>query len=280
MTGDTHPTQPLPDPAAQWVLSSSEPAAAQKRRRRGLGWVVAAVIVVVLAVAGWFVAEAVARNVVTDTVRQRIIAELALPKDQQIDVALEGAVLPQLIGGALTSIRISSDDVRQGDFSADVVVEARDVPIRGDGEMRDAHAVVTLDESQLRGLLSAVEDFPVETVGIAAPDITASIELSLFGATVPVGLSLTPSAEEGELVLTPTSIQVAGSDITADELRRQFGIVSNAVLRDWPVCIAEYLPRGLILADVAVEGDRLRAGFDVDDRLLVDDALLADGTCA
>ena len=278
MTGDTQPTQPLPDPAVQWA--ASEPAAPRTRRRGGPAWVIAVVIVLALAVGAWFAGEAIARNIVVDTVRQQIITKLALPADQQIDVQLEGAVLPQLIGGALTSIRISSEDVRQGEFSADVVVEARDVPIRGDGEMRDARAVVTMDESQLRGLLSAVDDFPVDTVGIAAPDITATTELSLFGAKIPVGLSLTPSAKEGELLLTPASIQVAGSDITADELRRQFGIVSNAVLRDWPVCIAEYLPVGLTLSGVEVEGDRLRADFAVDDRLLVDEALLADGTCA
>ncbi len=278
MTGDAHPTQPLPDSAAPSMPPGH--AAPRTRRRRGVVWIVVTAIVALLAVAAWFIGEAVARNIVVDTVRQRIITELALPQDQQIDVALEGAVLPQLIGGALTSIRISSDDVRQGDFSAAVVVEAHDVPIRGDGEMRDAHAIISLDEAQLRQLLSAVDGFPVDTVGIDAPDITATTELSLFGAKIPVGLSLTPRAEEGELVLTPTSVQVAGSDITVDELRRQFGIVSNAVLRDWPVCIAEYLPRGLTLADVTVEDDRLRAGFDVDDRLLVDDALLADGSCA
>ena len=276
MTGDTHPTEPLPDAAAQWVLSEPAPP---KRRRRALPWIVAALVVIALAVAAWFAAEAVARGIVVDTVRQQIITELALPEDQPIDIQLEGAVIPQLIGGALTSIRISSDDVTQGGFSGDVVVQARDVPIRGDGELRDARAVVTLDQAQLQQLLSAVEGFPVETVGIAAPDITATTELSLFGAAVPVGLSLTPSAEDGELVLTPTSVQVAGSDITADELRRQFGIVSNAVLRDWPVCIAAELPKGLTLSEVAVEGERLRASFDIDDRILVDDSLLADGTC-
>jgi len=278
MSGDTQPTQPLPDPAAQWVLS--QPETAPRPRRRLWPWLIAAIIVVVLAVVAWFAAEAIARGIVTQVVRDKIITTLRLPADQQIDVDLEGAVIPQLIGGALSGIRIAADDVELDSFAGDVVVEAHDVPVNGEGPISGGRATVTLDEAQLQRLMSAVEDFPVESLGIEAPDITASVELSLFGAAVPVGLSLTPSAAEGQLVLTPAAIQVAGSDITADELRRQFGILSNAVLRDWPVCIAERLPAGLVLTDVAVSGDELRAGFDIADDILIDPALRADGTCA
>ncbi|MCR2785319.1 MULTISPECIES: DUF2993 domain-containing protein [unclassified Microbacterium] len=278
MTGDTHPTQPLPDPAAQWVLS--QPDAAPRRRRRWLPWLIAGVIVVVLAIVAWFAAEAIARNLVVTTVRQQIISTLSLPEDQQIDVQLTGAVIPQLIGGSLSSIRIATDDVELGQFAGDVAVEAHDVPVRGDGPISAGRATVTVDQAQLQRLMTAVDGFPVDSLGIAEPDITASMDLMLFGATIPVGLSLTPSADEGQLVLTPSGIRIAGSDITADELRRQFGIVSNAVLRDWPVCIAEHLPAGLTLTDVTVDGDVLRARFDIADAILVDPALQADGTCA
>lgn len=278
MTDDTHPTQPLPDPRAQWVLS--QPDAAPRRRRRLLPWLVAVVIVVALAVAAWFAGDAIARGLVVGTVRQQMISALSLPEDQQIDVELEGPVIPQLIRGSLTSIRIASDDVPLGQFAGDVVVTARDLPVRGEGPISDGRATVTVDQAQLQRLMSAVDDFPVESLGIAAPDITASVELTFFGAQIPVGLSLTPAAEEGRLVLTPTSIQIADADITADELRRQFGIVSNAVLRDWPVCIAEHLPAGLTLTDVTVEGSELRAEFDIADTILTDPAMQADGTCA
>ncbi|MCR2813493.1 DUF2993 domain-containing protein [Microbacterium sp. zg.Y1090] len=277
MTGDTHPTQPLPDPSAQWVLSSGEPP---RRPRRTLRWVVAGLVVVVLALVAWFAGEAIARGIVVNTIRQQIVTNLSLPEDHPIDVDVPGAVLPQLIGGSLDELRISSADVSFGPFTGDIAVEARDIPVSGERTIRDGRATVTLDQPQLQELLSSVDGFPAQSVGLAEPDITATIELSLFGAQIPVGLSLTPGAKDGELVLTPSSVQVAGSDIGADELRRQFGIVSNAVLRDWPVCIAAYLPQGLTLSEVAVTGDVLRARFDVADDILVDRTLLADGACS
>jgi hypothetical protein len=92
-------------------------------------------------------------------------------------------------------------------------------------------------------------------VGLDEPDVTMSMDLSFFGVTFPIGVSLTPGASElEELVLTPSSLQVAGVDVTSDELKRQFGILSNTVLRDWTVCIAQYIPAGITLTSVTVQG--------------------------
>jgi len=256
----------------------SEGETATTGRRRGWGWLVALLIIVLLGIGAWFAGETIARSVVEGTIRTQVVSQLGLPADQEIDVDLPGAVLPQLISGQLGELRISSEDVTLGLFRGDVTVEAFDVPIRG-GDVRDATAVVRIDEEELRHLMSGVEGFPADALGIEAPDVTASTELSLFGAAVPIGLSLTPSADEGALVLTPASIQVAGADVTADELRRQFGILSNAVLRDWPVCIAQYLPAGMVLTDVAIDGAELVARFAIADGILSDPALLAKGTC-
>ena len=45
----------------------------------------------------------------------------------------------------------------------------------------------------------------------------------------------------------------AGAEITADSLRQQFGRLANVVLRDWTVCLAQYIPAGLTLTTVTVE---------------------------
>jgi hypothetical protein len=67
--------------------------------------------------------------------------------------------------------------------------------------------------------------------------------------------------------------------VTADELRRQFGVLSNAVLRDWPVCIASSLPAGLVLQSVEVVDDELVAMFDIAPSMLTDPAMREPGTC-
>lgn len=249
------------------------------RRRRALPWIIAGVGVIGLAVAAWFIAEAVVRDQVTKTIRELAITNLALPDDQQIDVELSGMVLPQVIGGTLTDIKVSSDNVVLGSFAGDVVVTASAVPVRGDGNIADGVAEVTINADQLRDLMKGIDGFPVDTLGIAEPDVTVSTELSAFGVKLPVGISLVPSAADGQVVLTPASVQLAGSDISTDELRRQFGLLSNTVLKDWPVCIASYLPAGVTITDLAVEGDHLNAKFAVADEIIVDAALQKNGVC-
>src|SRR6478609_1850844 len=116
--GDTQPTQPLPP--------HTYAEAAPKRRRRAWPWIVALIVVVGLAVAAWFAGEWIAREVVTKTIREQVITQLSLPADQQVDVTVEGAVLPQLIRGSLDDVTISSDDVELEAFSGDVTVHAQD----------------------------------------------------------------------------------------------------------------------------------------------------------
>ena len=265
--GDTQPTLPLPD----W-----EHAEAPRRRR--WPWLVALGVVIVLLVVAWFAADAIARQLVVSVVRDQVQRQLGLPADQQIDVEIPGAVIPQLIGGTLGEITIASDDVEVGGFAGDVTVTAQGVPIRG-GSMSGAAATVTLDEEQLRGLLSTIEGFPSGTVEIEPPGVSMTTDLQLFGVSIPVGASLTPTAVDGDIVLTPTSLRLGGAEVDADALRDQFGAVADSVLRNWTVCIAQYLPAGATLADVAVEGDTLVARFDIDGNITTDAALRAEGSC-
>lgn len=272
---DRHPTLPLPDPAAQWVLQSAPP----RRPRRAWPWIVALLVVVALAVGAWFAGESIARGIVERTIREQAITQLSLPADQHIDVDLPGPVLPQLIGGRLDTLTLSGRDVRFDQLSGDVVVHATGIPIRGDAPVQTASATVTLDETQVRALLGTVPDFPVDTVTLAAPNIDASIQLQLFGLAVPVGVGLTPSAAAGQLVLTPDTLRVAGAEVPAETLVDQFGALARTVVRDWEVCIAQYLPAGLTLTAVRVDGADVVADFDIAGAMVTDPALREPGTC-
>lgn len=270
-TGDTQPTQPLPP----YTYAEKEP----KRRRRVWPWIVALIVVVGLAIAAWFAGEWIARDVVTKTIREQVITQLSLPADQQIDVVVEGNVLPQLIRGSLDDVTISSDDVELDAFAGDVTVHAQDIAIRGDAGAGSASATVVLDEEQLRTLLSTVENFPTESLGLAEPNLTMSTELSLFGVTLPVGVALTPTAVEGDIVLTPASLQLAGTDIQAADLKSRFGGLADTVLRDWTICIAQYIPAGATLTSIAVTGDQVVADLDIDPAIVTDTAVQDVGVC-
>lgn len=269
--GDTQPTQPLPD----WTTAPPAP----RRRRHAWPWILAVVIVLGLAVAAWFIGESIARGIVEKTIRDQIITNLALPADQQIDVTVEGAVLPQLIGGTLDDVTVSSQDVPLGEISGDVTVHATGIALRGEADADTAVGTVRLDEDQLKTMLANVDGITVDSVALAAPDVTMSTDLRFLGLSVPVAVSLTPSAADGDLVLTPSRLQVAGADVSADDLKDRFGTIADTVLRDYTVCIAQYIPAGMTLTGLSVDGAQVVADFDIDGAIVSDPALQANGTC-
>lgn len=273
---DQHPTQPLPDPGARWVLSTD--AAATRPRRRRWPWLVALLVVIALAVAAWFAGEYIARSIVERTIREQVTRQLDLPVDQQIDIDIPGPLLPQLIVGSLGQVSISSQDVPLQGITGDVTVSAQDVNIH-DGDWSGGHATVTLDQSQLQTLLATVPDFPASTVVIDAPDLAAQFSLQLFTVEIPVGVALTPSASGGDIVLTPASLRLGGAEVTADALRQQFGALASTVLRDWDVCIADRLPKAVELTGVTVAREQVVADFEIDSAITRDGAAQEKGTC-
>lgn len=270
-TSDSPQARPLAPP----VLT----VPGRKRRRRVWPWIVTPIVVAGLLVGAWFAGEWVARDVVTKTIREQVITQLSLPADQRVKVVIEGAVLPQLIVGTLQDVTVSSEDVQLQAFTGDVTVHGRNIAIRGDVGAGEATATVVLDEAQLRTLLSTVPEFPLESLALAAPNLTFSSELSLFGITLPVGIALTPSAAAGDIVLTPASVQLAGSDISAADLKSRFGGLAETVLREWTVCIAQYIPAGATLTGIEVTGDEVVAELDVSPAIATDPALQEVGSC-
>ena len=273
---DTQPTAPLPDPGAGWAVPTD---AGRRRSGRRWSWLVAVLVVVALVAAAWFAGEHVARGIVEQTIRRQIATQLAVPADHPVDIDIPGPVLPQLIVGSLAEVRISSDDVPLQGLTADVTVHAQDVPVRGDGDWSGGAATVALDEEQLRALLAGVQDFPADTVTLDAPDVAAGFELRVFALTVPVGVALTPRAEGGDIVLTPSALRVGDAEVSAEALQRQFGAVASTVLRDWDVCIADRLPHGIVLTAVEVRREQVVADFAIDSAILRDATAQEKGTC-
>jgi len=248
-------------------------------RRRTRRWIAVLVVVVVLLAGALVAAEFIARSAVTSTVRSLVVKNVGLSDDQNVDVSVAGLVLPQLLGGRLDEVAVSSNDVTLGPITGDVRVDLRGVPISGGAAADGGVASVRLDQEQLKALLAEVPDLPASTVALAAPDVNLETSLSLFGISIPVGVGVTPGAAAGELTLTPSSFQVGGNAIDADTLRGQFGGVADAVVNTTSLCIADRLPRGLTLTSATVQGQDLVAMFDVAGGILNDPALQSDGTC-
>lgn len=249
---------------------------APRRRRRG--WVVVIVVVAVLA-ALVVAAEFAARAIVPQVVRSQLIENLGLPADQAIDVEIPGLVLPQLAVGSIAQMSVSADDVDVEGISGDVRVDIQDAPVRG-GDWSSARAVVVLDEDQVRTILSRVDGFPVDAFRLAPPGGALDTELNLFGAAIPLGVRLSAAAEDGDLVLSPTTFRLGDVDVSADALREQVGPLVGSFAQSWPACLAQYLPRALTLTGVAVEERGVVATFDIDSAILRDETAQQPGSCS
>src|SRR5690606_2462353 len=160
-----------------------------------------------------------------------------------------------------------------------VRVHATGVSIRGEGGAESADATVAFDAEQLRALLGTMEGFPADTVALADPYITMTASISVLGAAFDLGVALTPSAVDGDLVLTPNGFVLGDAQIDADALRERFGSAGEKVLAPWTMWVAGHLPSGMTLTGAEIEGERLVTTFDVEPGIIDDPELQAFGTC-
>ncbi|WEK62803.1 MAG: DUF2993 domain-containing protein [Candidatus Microbacterium colombiense] len=277
---DDNPTLPYPDADAEHPTlviprsgSADEVPARVKRRR----WPWAVLIVVVVLGLLVVAAEFVARAVLPGVVRSLVVDQLELPADQQLEVEASGILLPQLIGGTLDRLHLSTDSVTLEGITGAADVTATGVPLRG-GDLGGASGTIRIDETQFTALL-ADTDLPVDTVSFEAPNATVGGSISVLGAAVPVSLTVTPGAAEGDLELTPVSLSIAGMEVSADSVATLLGSIGENLTQTQRICIADQLPAGLTLTGLEIEGTSAVIDIDVNGAIVTDESLLDKGVC-
>jgi len=281
MSDDNH-TLPYPEPSAEHPtlvipgsVSGRGDAAAPARKRRRWPWVLLVVVVVLglLVVA----AEFIARAVLPGVVRGIVIEQLDLPADQALDVEAEGILLPQLIGGTLDSLHLSTDSVTLEGITGAVDVTATGVPLRG-GDLGGADGTIRIDQAEFTTLLAGT-DLPIETVTLEAPNATVGGSFAVFGVDIPFALTVTPGVAEGDLELTPVSISVSGIQLDAGQIDSSLGSLGSNLTQTQRICIADQLPAGLTLTGLEIEGTSAVIDIDVNGAIATDESLLEKGVC-
>lgn len=266
----------MSDAAFELPFEEEEPP---RRRRRAWPWLVTLAIVLALLAGAAVGAEWLARGMVQGAIRTLVVSQLDLG-GSDVDVELgDGLVIPQVLSGRLNEVTVSSDDVEVGPVSGDARVTITDMPIRADAAAGPGTATVRVDEEQLQSLLATTEGFPADAVGIAAPEVSVSTDLSVLGIPMPVSVDLQPGAADGQLTLTPTRFIAAGAEVSPEELRSRLGGLADPFTRTWNICIAQHLPAALTLTSVTAEESDVVATFDIDGAVVVDSALRQKGSC-
>ncbi|MFF3028403.1 DUF2993 domain-containing protein [Microbacterium sp. NPDC057944] len=277
---DENPTLPYPEADAEHPTlvipggAQTADAPAPARRKRW-PWVLLIIVVVLalLAVAG----ELLVRAILPGVVRSIVVEQLDLPADQQLDVDADGILLPQLIGGRLDSLHLSTDSVTIQGITGAADVTAKGVPLRG-GDLAGASGTITVDESQFTTLLSST-DLPVDQVAFDAPDATVSGSVQVLGLALPVSVTVTPGVVDGDLQLTPQGISVGGIVLDADRVQDTLGSVGAALTKTQTICIADQLPAGITITGLKITGTRAVIDVDVNGAIVTDDSLQQPGTC-
>lgn len=242
------------------------------------------VILIVLAVllvlaAAYVVVDNWARGQISSLVSERV-AEV-LTTNNEVTTEVGGfSVLAQLATGRLENVKIAADEVRLGELIGDVRVTATGVPVDIQNqpvEQVDARLVVT--EENLAKIAGELTAGTIDSFELVAGEVQVGTAVEILGFKLTLGLGLEVEAVDGDLVFTPTSVELAGTRTSADDLVQQFGGLARELVAPKPLCVAQWLPAALTITDVAVDGTDLVVDIDAENVILDTATLDTKGTC-
>ena len=240
-------------------------------------------IVLVVLIVGFFVADAAAKQYVTDRIRAQLVSSLGLPSSTGVGVDLgSGSILLQALSGKIDTVDVTVPKLSFGELVGAATIHATKVPIDTSKPLGTLSVTYSVDEKHVTALAANLSGLGLDTVTLAAPEIVSTTTFTILGAKIPIGLGLEPSAAKGQLVFTPSSIRVAGQSFNATALRRSpvFGGLAKLLLEQQPFCVAQYLPSALTLRSAKVVGHRLVAGFTADGVALSGSGFSTNGSCS
>jgi hypothetical protein len=242
--------------------------------------VVVLVVLVLLAVAA-VVGEGYASAAARDYVRERVLVALALPDDADIEVDVPGLVLVQALSGRLDVVDVVVPEADFGALRGTADFHAEDVPFDGFaplGTLRGEFSIAEPDLAPIAGDLSGLE---LESIELEEPEVVVATSFRILGAQLPIAMGLEPSAVDGGIVFTPTTVRVGDEVFDADDLRADpfFGSLARDLLVQQSFCVAEHLPAAFTVTDVDVRGDDLVLAISGDGAVLGGPDIVTRGVC-
>lgn len=275
MSTEIVPAAQPAEPAAETVV-----VAPPKKKRRG--WLIALIVVGVLLVLGviaFVVAEPLAKDYARDYVRTQLVEVLQLPADAEVDVDLGGgSIILQALAGRVDTVDAEVPEASFGELTGSVRFHAEGVPLDSSVPVEVLRVEFATGAETFAALSEGAESAP--TYVFEDGLVSLSTEFELFGIALPIGLSLEPSAADGSLVLTPTSLTIGTETFEAGSEDGSFlGQIASAFLQPQTLCIAGSVPQALVLTDADIVDAELVLAFDGDGAALGGDGLSTPGTC-
>jgi hypothetical protein len=264
------PVQPEPVPVE----------APPKRKRRG--WIIALIVVaavIVLGIVAFVVAEALAKDYARGYVRDRIVEVLNLPDDAEVDVDLGGgSIILQALTGRVDTVDVDVPEVALGELTGAVRFHAEGVPLDEAAPVDVLRIDFAVGADDLTALGQATDE-NAPTFEFAEGEVLLNSEFAVFGATIPLSVTLEPSAAEGDLVLTPTSITLGSETFESGDDDSFFGQILSGLFQPQQLCIAASVPQALVLTEASIDEPELVLTFTGDGAAFGGPELSTPGTC-
>ena len=272
-------TAPLPERVAAQL--DAAPAPAPPTRRRGRIALVVALILLALLVVAAVLADVAARAAIRGEIADRTRALLELDPEHPVDVEVAGAsVLWQAVTGRFERVDIDAGEIATGGLQGRLAVTATGIPTDLSQPAERVEATFRVAESDLPAIASALSSLEIEDVVLEGDEVRFRSALDVLGIPLEFAVGLRPEAVDGALAFTPSTLSLNGDELDLEEFAGQFGgILGDGVLATQTVCVAESLPRDLVLEAVTVEGDELVVRLGADDAVLEGDGFTERGTC-
>jgi hypothetical protein len=266
------------------VFEAPEPRDAREARRRRRGprggtvviWLLVLAVIGVGLAFGLRVVDQTVRGIAEDQAEQRIAEQLPGRVTGRVNVAIEGDwVILQLLRGTLDRVVLDGPNLQADGTPFQAHVVATDVPTDQERTVGRVVATVSMDEAPASALLARTAGTPPDlrfgdgTLGYAGSTRVLGIT---FGYTV----TATPVLRDGStIVITPAEVELEAGSLRVDLADTIQGI------RDvtYPVCVAQYLPAGVEVQDVAIADGRARMTVASTSVQLTRESLGVTGSC-
>lgn len=249
-------------------------------RRRGaillgvLAALLGVLVIAAVAADGW------ARGAIRDAVADRVRQVLALEPGHRVDVEITGAsVLWQAATGRFERVDVDAGVVEVGDLRGALTMTATGIPTDLTQPTERIDAEFRVAEADLAAIAGAISEAAVQDVVLEGGEVRFSSGFEVFGVRFAVGVGLLPEADAGALAFTPTSLSLNGEWLELEKFLAQFGDLGAGIVSPQRLCVAEHLPRDLVLEEVVVEGDALVIGLGADDVPLGGEGFTQRGVC-
>lgn len=263
-------------------MAGTEDVTTGRRPRRRLRiWLIVLISLLVLVAIALVVGERLARDYAAGVVRDKVATALNVPDPNDVGVTFgEGLFLLQVARGSIDELNVDIASVDLGELSGAATAVAHGVPIDGTSPVGDATIDFTIPEDKLTALASTFTAGVVDQIGITDGVVSLETSLDVLAFSVPISLGFTPSADSGDIVFTPASIELNGATLTADQVREgPFASVAAPLLEPRPFCVASSLPEALTLDNAAVASDGFVLTFTGSEISLNEADLAVTGTC-